>query len=45
MFEWYTGMIDEGTGRLLYLYDPESGAATGDGEPIRDIARCGISRS
>jgi hypothetical protein len=38
MFEWYTGMIDEGTRRLLYLYDPESGTATGDGEPIRDIA-------
>jgi hypothetical protein len=38
MFEWYKGMVDEGTGRLLYLYDPEHDAATGDGEPIRDIA-------
>jgi hypothetical protein len=38
MFEWYKGMVDENTGRLLYLYDPERGAATGDGEPIRDIA-------
>lgn len=38
MFEWYKGMVDERTGRLLYLYDPENGNATGDGEPIRDIA-------
>lgn len=38
MFEWYKGMVDEGTGRLLYVYDPENDATTGDGEPIRDIA-------
>ena len=38
MFEWYTGMVDEATGRLLYSYDPETGLAIGDGEPIRDIA-------
>jgi hypothetical protein len=38
MFEWYKGMVDERTGRLLYLYDPENETATGDGEPIRDIA-------
>jgi hypothetical protein len=38
MFDWYKGMIDEATGRLLYSYDPETGLATGDGEPIRDIA-------
>jgi hypothetical protein len=38
MFDWYKGMVDVGTGRLLYLYDPESDTATGDGEPIRDIA-------
>jgi hypothetical protein len=38
MFEWYKGMVDERTGRLLYLYDPESETATGNGEPIRDIA-------
>lgn len=38
MFEWYTGMIDESTGRLLYLYDPERDITVGDGEPIRDIA-------
>jgi hypothetical protein len=38
MFEWYTGMVDERTGRLLYTYDPETGVAIGDGEPIRDIA-------
>jgi len=38
MFAWYKGMVDERTGRLLYLYDPENDVATGDGEPIRDIA-------
>jgi hypothetical protein len=38
MFDWYRGMIDEATGRLLYSYDPETGLAVGDGEPIRDIA-------
>jgi hypothetical protein len=38
MFDWYKGMVDESTGRLLYLYDPENEVTTGDGEPIRDIA-------
>jgi hypothetical protein len=38
MFEWYKGMVDESTGRLLYLYDPENDVTIGDGEPIRDIA-------
>jgi hypothetical protein len=38
MFEWYKGMVDEQTGRLLYTYDPETGVAIGDGQPIRDIA-------
>jgi hypothetical protein len=38
MFEWYKGMVDEGTSRLLYLYDPENDITIGDGEPIRDIA-------
>jgi hypothetical protein len=38
MFDWYRGMIDEATGRLLYSYHPETGLAIGDGEPIRDIA-------
>jgi hypothetical protein len=38
MFEWYKGMIDESTGRFLYLYDPENDVTIGDGEPIRDIA-------
>jgi hypothetical protein len=38
MFEWYKGMVDERTGRLLYLYDPENDVTVGDGEPIRDIA-------
>jgi hypothetical protein len=38
MFEWYKGMVDKSTGRLLYLYDPANDVAIGDGEPIRDIA-------
>jgi len=38
MFDWYKGMVDQHTGRLLYRYDPENDLATGDGEPIRDIA-------
>jgi hypothetical protein len=38
MFEWYTGMVDENTGRLLYLYDPGAEVSVGDGELIRDIA-------
>jgi hypothetical protein len=38
MFDWYKGMVDESTGRLLYLYDPGDGLTIGDGEPIRDIA-------
>lgn len=38
MFDWYKGMIDQATGRLLYSYEPETGLAIGDGEPIRDIA-------
>jgi hypothetical protein len=38
MFEWYKGMVDERTGRLLYTYDPETDVAIGDGEPVRDIA-------
>jgi hypothetical protein len=38
VFDWYKGMVDERTGRLLYLYDPENDVTIGDGEPIRDIA-------
>ncbi len=38
MFDRHKGMVDEATGRLLYLYDPEHDIAIGDGEPIRDIA-------
>ena len=38
MFEWYKGMVDESSGRLLYLYDPENNLTVGDGETIRDIA-------
>jgi hypothetical protein len=38
MFDWYKGMVDNSTGRLLYLYDPETDITIGDGELIRDIA-------
>jgi hypothetical protein len=38
MFEWYKGMVDENTGRLLYLYDPDNDVTIADGELIRDIA-------
>lgn len=38
MFDWFKGMVDKSTGRLLYLYDPKNGVTIGDGEPIRDIA-------
>lgn len=38
IFEWYKGMVDESSGRLLYLYDPENDTVVGDGESIRDIA-------
>jgi hypothetical protein len=31
MFKWYKGMVDETTGRLLHLYDPENDVAIGDG--------------
>ena len=38
MFDWYKGMVDESTGRLLYLYDPEHDVTIGSGEAIRDVA-------
>ena len=38
MFDWYKKMVDQHTGRLLYLYEPEHDLAIGDGESIRDIA-------
>ncbi len=38
IFDWYKGMVDESTGGLLYLYDPENDVMIGDGELIRDIA-------
>jgi hypothetical protein len=37
MFDWYKGMVDKRTGRLLYMYDPKKGSTVGDGELIRDI--------
>lgn len=38
MFDWYKGMVDQRTGRLLYLYDPEHELAISDHQSIRDIA-------
>lgn len=38
IYEWYGRMVSEQTGRLIYLYDPETGRIVADGSPIRDIA-------
>ena len=39
IFDWYKGMVDPHTGRLIYLYEPEHDLAISDeGESIRDIA-------
>jgi hypothetical protein len=38
MLDWYKAMVDESTGRVLYLYDPENDVTISDGELIRDIA-------
>ncbi len=38
ILQWYRGMIVGETGRLAYLYDPESDTAKMDASPIRDIA-------
>ncbi len=38
MLDWYKGMVNEHTGRLLYLYEPQHELAISDGESIRDIA-------
>jgi hypothetical protein len=38
MFDWYKGMVDGSTGRLLYRYDPDNDVTIGDGELIRGIA-------
>ena len=42
IFDWYKGMVDESTGRLLYMYDPESGATIGDGlkPTLTCVAKC-----
>jgi len=37
IFEWYRGMVDEKTGRLVYTYDPKANTSEVDGSPIRDI--------
>lgn len=37
-FEWYRGMVNERTGRLVYTYDPETNFFDADRSPIRDIA-------
>lgn len=31
ILDWYTGMISERTGRLLYTYDPQREAAVANG--------------
>lgn len=37
-YRWYQGMVDQGTGRLEYLYIPEATARIAERSPIRDIA-------
>ena len=44
MFDWYKGMVDESTGHLLYLYDPESDITVADGDLIRDMRPFGMSK-
>jgi hypothetical protein len=36
--DWYKGMVDGETKRLVYEYRPEDEVAIADGSPIRDIA-------
>lgn len=38
VFGWYRGMLSGDTGRLVYVYDPETEETVADGNPIRDIA-------
>ena len=38
IFEWYREMVNEKTGRLVYIYDPRANSSVMDGSPIRDIA-------
>ncbi|RPJ04617.1 MAG: hypothetical protein EHM36_09860 [Deltaproteobacteria bacterium] len=38
IFEWYKGMVNRQTGRVVYLYDPVTETLVADGSPIRDIA-------
>ena len=37
IFDWYRGMIDEKTGRLIYIYEPDEDLAIRDRSPIRDL--------
>lgn len=36
--QWYAGMVNPETGRLEYLYVPQTGAFARESSPIRDIA-------
>lgn len=38
IFDWYRGMVIEKTGRLVYIYHPETNSLVTDGSPIREIA-------
>jgi hypothetical protein len=37
IFEWYKGMVEEETGRLIYLHYPEENFISTDRSPIREI--------
>jgi hypothetical protein len=44
MFDWYKGMVDESTERLLYLYDPENDITIGTASPFVTSPRFGMSK-
>ncbi len=37
IFDWYKGMANHKTGKLIYLYYPETNNVVTDGSPIREI--------
>lgn len=37
IYEWYKGMVNEETGRLVYIYSPSTDSVVANGSPIRDI--------
>ena len=44
IFDWYKGMVDESTGRLLYLYDPENDVMIATASSFVTSRRFGMSK-